>query len=317
MAETTGGPAIVVSSTTPDAPHDDPPVTRSMGSPQLRRDSPPDHSPIADRDGMALTVHTTDVLTVTPPLNRQEQRYLRGLSRDAGGAIRRPGIFCPWEPADDGATLHVFEEWGTKQPLAEWAAYLASHLLGPDSPRLHGRLLKGFTYDHVLTGRVEVEGQAAGDRWTLVAGQDGVAVERRHMPCASCWTSALLSARPTEAYRFVHPVREANLIDGRLPRFDHRAMEVECRSRTWAPVGATRRDVLWPPAPRWLDWWIDTDVHPDALPFGWGDDAAEDTPPDVGEVDPWRTAEQAVPLAEVIPIAPRGGRGAGRRPGAA
>ncbi|WP_370327567.1 hypothetical protein [Euzebya sp.] len=98
------------------------------------------------------------------------------------------------------------------------------------------------------------------------------------MPCASCWAEVLLAVRPTQAYRFVHPVRAANLIDGRFPRFDHEAMEEECLSRTWSPIGPTRREVVWPSAPRWLDedWWVDTDVTPDAVRFRWGDEADDD-----------------------------------------
>lgn len=210
----------------------------------------------------------TDTLTVSPPLNASERAHLRRLSNAA--PVRTPGYHSPWAPCDDGTTLEVFEEFGTKQPVAEWAAYLATHLLGPTGPDRHGRALKGFTYDHTLLGDVEVQGRAGGDVWTLRCREDGITVHRDSMPCASCWAGALLDMRPTCAYRFIHPVREANLIDGHDVNFDHDGMEAECLSRTWAPVGPTTREVTWPmPRDYYEGWWIDLALTPDAKPFTW------------------------------------------------
>ena len=168
----------------------------------------------------------TDTLTVSPPLNSRERAYLRRLNGSA--PVGTPGSHCPWEPSDDGTTLTIFEEFGTKQPVAEWTAYLAGHLLGPTGPERSGRRLKGFTYDHTLRGDVRVQGMGHGDVWTLRCRGDGITVHRDSMPCASCWAGALVGYRPTCAYRFIHPVHEANLLDGHDVYFDHDGMEELC-----------------------------------------------------------------------------------------
>ncbi len=167
--------------------------------------------------------------------------------------------------------------FGTKEPLAEWAAYLSTHLLGPDGPARHGGALKGFTYDHRLLGEVQVDGRSRTDRWTLCGTADGLVVERTSMPCASCWAEMLLMVRPTVAYRFIHPVRAANLVDGRFPGFDHEGMEAECLTGTRGPVGATVLPVTWPLRRAFYEsWWIDTEAFPDAKPFRWHvDDGAD------------------------------------------
>lgn len=208
----------------------------------------------------------TDTLTVSPPLNSRERAYFRRLNGSA--PVGTPGYHCPWEPSDDGTTLTIFEEYGTKQPVAEWTAYLAGHLLGPTGPGRFGRRLKGFTYDHTLRGDVRVQGMGHGDVWTLRCREDGITVHRDSMPCASCWSGALLGYRPTCAYRFIHPVHEANLLDGHDVDFDHDGMEELCLSRTWSPVGPTTREVTWPMPHHYFEgWWIDLDLTPDAKPF--------------------------------------------------
>ncbi len=125
--------------------------------------------------------------------------------------------------------------------------------------------------DHRLSGTVQVEGRGPGDRWRLHAGTGGFVVKRTEMPCASCWAETLLMVHPTVAYQFIHPVHDANLLDGHFPAFDHEAMKAECLSRVWKPVSATARPVVWPRGGGFYEgWWIDLDAFPDAVPFTWG-----------------------------------------------
>lgn len=247
---------------------------------------------------MAETAFTTDALTVSPPLNARERSYLTRLTHSAGAA-RRPGYHCPWKPSSDGSTLVPASQFGTKEPLAEWAAYLARDLFGPDGPTHHGRALKGFTYNHVITGTVTVEGPAPNDRWSLECTPDGMLVRREHMPCASCWTGLLLTVRPTVAYRFIHPVGAANLTDGHFPNFDHDDLEAACLAGPLQPVGHTTRPVTWP-LNRDFDecWWIDLEVTPDARPLG-----SPETTPKTGKV---------IPFPGAFPSRPQSSDGFGR-----
>lgn len=216
---------------------------------------------------MAYRSTYSGTLSVDPPLGRREIIYLRRLNVSSGRG-RRPGDHCPWSPTDDGTMLAVSDEFGTAEPVAEWASYLRTHLLGAGDGRRHDRESAGFTVDHRLTGTVHVRGQSHGDQWTLVVDDIGVVVHREHLPCPACWSEVLICARPSAAYRFQHPVRAANLIDGTDVDLDPGRYEVECRSTTWAPVGRTRRSVEWPWSPDLSSgWWIDLEATPHAVPF--------------------------------------------------
>lgn len=231
---------------------------------------------------MAVTVHTLDPLVVDPPLNARERRYLRGITRQRSRLDPTPGPRSPWVPSEDGRSLYV-PVAGTSEPVAEWAVFLIDALLGPGGPDRHGTDLSGFTHDHRVRGRVRVEGPSRWDCWTLLADDDEVQVQRTHMPCAACWVDALLESRPTAAYRFLHPVREANLVDGTVPDFDHVAMARACREAPCRPVGATIRPVAFPvPVDLTQEWWVDLALTPDARPLRERDPLAP--PPPLGRV---------------------------------
>ncbi|CAN5304718.1 hypothetical protein BH23ACT9_BH23ACT9_32130 [soil metagenome] len=229
---------------------------------------------------MGATTFTDDTITVSPPLNPREVSYLRRLNRSAEGRIARPGNHLPWWPSEDGTRLHL-PPFGTREPIAEWASYLRTHLLGPSGPRLHGRWLSDFTYDHHLQGGLSVSGRAPTDRWTLECRPEGLVVRRQSMPCPACWAELLLWVRPTVAYRFLHPVRDANLVDGQMPAFDHDELGEACRTQSWAPAGTTTRPVVWPMpvTGHFHGWWIDLDATPDAVPYRFGDTDHDDEAP--------------------------------------
>jgi hypothetical protein len=72
---------------------------------------------------------------------------------------------------------------------AEWIGYLIEHFLRRDAcAQASGDpQFRGFTFDHVLNGRVLVQGEDPRDRWTLVVADNDVLVERgRHMVWVRC-----------------------------------------------------------------------------------------------------------------------------------
>lgn len=222
---------------------------------------------------MGYACTTDDTLTVDPPLNPRERAYLRRLGRGTPSRGRWPGSSLPWTIGDDGATLSMDVEFGTKEPIAEWVVFLRTHLLGEEGPALVGRTFAGFTYDHRVLGEATVTGEIRTDRWTLIADEDGVVVDRFSMPCPSCWAGTLLTVRPSNAYRFLHPVAEGNMLDGRVPELPARH-DARCITFGWPPV-ERQRSITWPWSPDFLhDWWIDLSRNPDARPLGWHEDSS-------------------------------------------
>ena len=220
---------------------------------------------------MGYACTTDDTLTIDPPLNPRERAYLRRLGRGVPQRGRWPGYWLPWVVSDDGTALSLEIEYGTKEPLAEWVAFLGTHLLGDEGPTRTGRTFAGFTYDHRILGEASVTGEVPTDRWTIVVDDHGVAVDRFSLPCAWCWASVLMTVRPSNAYRFLHPVAEGNMLDGRIPQQPARH-DARCVTFGWPPV-ERRRAITWPWSPDFHhDWWIDLTRTPDARPLGWGED---------------------------------------------
>lgn len=113
----------------------------------------------------------------------------------------QPGLWCQWVPTDDGTGI----EWdgGEKFYSADlWLIYLINVFLKPVAVALfYRRSVKAslvrigadqrgaaapvlppefdaFTFDHMVNGRVEARGESPDDRWTLVAVNNRVTVER-------------------------------------------------------------------------------------------------------------------------------------------
>lgn len=151
---------------------------------------------------MGYTTEFTGSVTVTPPLNPDEIDYLRRfadsrrMDRTAGPyAVAdtgfrgpdvkdynrppqgQPGLWCDWTPTDDGSAIR----WnGTKKfrNADEWMAYLIDTFLAPDAAlsvelrnRVPGRYydpaFARFTFDHVVDGVIDAQGEDFDDRWRL------------------------------------------------------------------------------------------------------------------------------------------------------
>lgn len=172
---------------------------------------------------MGYTTTFTGSITVTPPLNRHEIAYLRrfGDSRrmdrergpyycgPAGGSGRRgddkdgrddeydvrdhnhpdsdqPGLWCKWEPADDGTAIawngaekfYDAEKWMAYLILAflKPDAWLASELKAPREDRYYAPEFEHFTFDHVLNGVIDAQGEEEDDIWQLAVTDNIVTV---------------------------------------------------------------------------------------------------------------------------------------------
>ncbi|MGE7438007.1 hypothetical protein [Kitasatospora sp. NPDC001175] len=148
---------------------------------------------------MGYTTEFTGHVTITPPLNPTEITYLRKfadtrrMNRDNGpyfvngGApygqahdpdIRdynrppegQPGLWCKWEPNDDGTAI----EWNGIEKFydaTEWMAYLIDHFLKPSGHAQGQPGFEKFTFDHVVNGTIDAQGEDPCDVWQLtVAG---------------------------------------------------------------------------------------------------------------------------------------------------
>ncbi|GAB3970754.1 hypothetical protein V1634_22390 [Plantactinospora veratri] len=154
---------------------------------------------------------------IAPPLNAAELRYLtrfaevRHMHRtrgpyfvDGGGhagqdiepdvldgsepPTGQPGLWCQWVPSGDGSALGWDEE--EKFYDAErWMAYLidtflrpgatlAGELAAPIPGRVYPEEFAEFTFDHVVDGVIEAEGEEPDDRWRLEVRENVVYVVR-------------------------------------------------------------------------------------------------------------------------------------------
>ena len=168
---------------------------------------------------MGYTTDFEGSVSVTPPLNLYEVTYLckfnetRRMQRDRGpyfvdGSgdfgqgqdedIRnynqappdQPGLWCKWMPAADGTAI----EWDGAEKFydsAEWMAYLIdtflkagatvqAELAEPVEGRDYPEAFAHFTFDHVVDGTIEAQGEEADDRWRLVVTANEVTTQRAH-----------------------------------------------------------------------------------------------------------------------------------------
>jgi len=154
-------------------------------------------------------------VTVVPPLNRHEIAYLRRfagtrrMDRDLGPyycgtgfrgqaedpAIRddnepgfdQPGLWCKWEPTDDGGRI----QWNQIEKFYDgelWMAYLVRTFLMPEAhlaeeleSRVEGRYyapeFAHFTFNHLVNGVIDAEGEEEDDVWQLIV-TDNVVITR-------------------------------------------------------------------------------------------------------------------------------------------
>jgi hypothetical protein len=159
--------------------------------------------------------YTTDFwgqVTVSPALNPAEVEYLRALAstrrmhrgngpyfvKGTGFAGQgqdgdvlnynapdpsQPGLWCQWVPTDDGTAI----EWDGGEKFyesAEWMRYIVRLISEkPDALELV-RMVKAderfeqFTFDHVVNGTIDAQGEEPDDRWRLVVTDNKVETQR-------------------------------------------------------------------------------------------------------------------------------------------
>jgi hypothetical protein len=152
-------------------------------------------------------------VTIKPPLNGHEAAYLRKFA-DSRRMTRRlgpyfaddtsdadvvnvnqqppgqPGLNCDWEPSEDGTAIR----WNGAEKFydaAEWMEYLIGTFLRPGcvlqaelaSPvpgRAYPDGVEHFTFDHVVDGVINAQGENAEDRWQLVVTGNAVTTRQAH-----------------------------------------------------------------------------------------------------------------------------------------
>lgn len=112
----------------------------------------------------------------------------------------QPGLWCSWTPTDDGTAI----EWDGSEKFSnsvEWMRYLITQFLSHDAAlqwetpewerepwsdqldRHHAPEFQHFTYDHVLNGMVNAQGEEDDDAWRLMVVENAVAkVPREPIP---------------------------------------------------------------------------------------------------------------------------------------
>jgi hypothetical protein len=158
---------------------------------------------------MGYHTEFTGHVTVTPPLNADEIAYLQAFADSrrfhrrsgpyrldgdnfSGGdtidyneaGAPQPGLWCDWTPSGDGTTI----AWnGVEKPRysVEWMIYLINVFLKPGAVvqremgakvagRFYSASFDNFTFDHVLNGCIEAQGENPDDTWTLIVEDNAV-----------------------------------------------------------------------------------------------------------------------------------------------
>lgn len=160
---------------------------------------------------MGYSTSFTGHVTVTPPLNGPEMDYLRRFAnKDHRKDSGMPGYHCDWVPTDDGLGI----QWSGMEKFydsVEWMQYLidtflkpgstlSTELLAPVEVRTYDPAFGYFTFDHVVSGRIEAQGDDADDRWTL-AVVDNVASQVKYPTLAEWMTTGMPLAAAFETLK--------------------------------------------------------------------------------------------------------------------
>ncbi|MFF0143555.1 hypothetical protein ACFYRN_45130 [Streptomyces sp. NPDC005227] len=128
-------------------------------------------------------------VAVTPPLNASEVAFLdrfadsRRHQRPEGPYSTRdytydqtgyntppdgqPGLWCNWEPTDDGGAGLRWNGAEKFYRATEWMQYLIDHFLKPGAHAQGQPGFEDFTFDHVVNGVIHAQGDEPGDTWDL------------------------------------------------------------------------------------------------------------------------------------------------------
>ena len=154
---------------------------------------------------MGYTTEYEGSVTVTPPLNSEEIKYLtmfcdtRRMNRKKGpyyvggtGMMGQdheadvidynnppdgqPGLWCQWITNEEGTEIF----WDGNEKFyygAEWMQYLIDHFFGPDPIAKHLYPEAGkFLQSHKFEGIIVASGEDPNDHWRLRIDDDGVRV---------------------------------------------------------------------------------------------------------------------------------------------
>jgi hypothetical protein len=161
---------------------------------------------------MGYTTDFTGHVTVTPPLNADEIAYLRRFA-DTRRMLRengpyytgtgyagqdhepdiidynrppegQPGLWCKWEPADDGTAIRWNGGEKFYDPVERMrylidtflkpGAGLKTELGEPTAGRTYPEEFRHFMFDHLLNGTIEAQGEEPDDHWFLVVEDNEV-----------------------------------------------------------------------------------------------------------------------------------------------
>lgn len=154
-------------------------------------------------------------VTVEPPLNEHEISFLedfaasRRMQRKSGPYFcaarddyqdpdvteynrppaEQPGLWCQWIPYDEGHGI-IWDQNEKFYEADKWMKYIVEHFLKPRAV-LQQRLdtdyferngfpvdprFQHFTFDHVVNGEIEAQGEDREDHWVLVVKDNVVKV---------------------------------------------------------------------------------------------------------------------------------------------
>lgn len=91
----------------------------------------------------------------------------------------QPGLWCQWEASADGRFIY----WNGAEKFynaTAWMAYLIEHFLKPGARAKSSGdpQFAAFTFDHIVNGTIEAQGEDAEDMWRLVVTDNKV--ETKH-----------------------------------------------------------------------------------------------------------------------------------------
>lgn len=102
-----------------------------------------------------------------------------------GPPAGQPGLWCQWTPTEDGSAI-TWDGGEKFYDSAEWMVYLIDHFLKPGAvvqgliashdDHVTDEAFASFTFDHVLNGTIDAQGEESDDRWQLVVTDNRVAV---------------------------------------------------------------------------------------------------------------------------------------------
>lgn len=154
---------------------------------------------------MGYTTEFYGRLMVEPPFNESEINYIekfnmtRRMKRELGPYFvdgtgdygqgddsdvldhnnppeDQPGLWCKWLSTADGK----FIEWDGNEKFydsMEWMEYLIDNFVKSEALAIGCPGFENFTFDHVVNGEIEAQGEDSDDHWQLVVRDNIVSKE--------------------------------------------------------------------------------------------------------------------------------------------